>query len=64
MLRIPLPSSRRLTQGVALSLVLGLWDLPELGFSIPARGEAPVKMAPSGVGGDCENSQWERPLTG
>lgn len=49
---------------MALSLVLGLWDLPELGFSIPARGEAPVKMAPSGVGGDCENSQWERPLTG
>lgn len=47
--RIPLRSSRSLTQGMGLSLALGLWDLPELCFSIPLRGEAQMKMAQSGV---------------
>lgn len=46
---VPLHSSKNLTQGVGLSLVLGLWDLPGLCFFIPVRGEAPVKMAQSGV---------------
>lgn len=46
---VPLHSSKNLTQGVGLSLVLGLWDLPGLCLFIPVRGEAPVKMAQSGV---------------
>ena len=33
---------------MGLSLVLGFWDLPELGFSIPVRGEAQMNMAQSG----------------
>ena len=34
---------------MGLSLVLGLWDLPELGFPIPVRGEARMNMAQSGT---------------
>lgn len=45
----PLHSSRSLTQGVGLSLVLGVWDLPELFFSVPVRGEAQRKIAQSGI---------------
>lgn len=51
-LAVSLHSSRSLTQGAGLSLMLGLWDLTERCFSIPVRGEAPMKMAQSGVGAD------------
>lgn len=37
---------------MGLSLVLGLWDLPELCFSIPVRGEAQMKMTQSGIQAD------------
>lgn len=40
---VPLHSSTNLTQGVGLSLVLGLWHLHELWLFIPVKGEAPRK---------------------
>lgn len=52
LLAVFLHSWRSLTQGVGLSLVLGLWDLPELCFSIPVRGEAQMKMTQSGIQAD------------
>lgn len=51
---VPLHSSKNLTQGVGLSLVLGLWDLPELWLFIPVKGGAQMKMAQSGIRADRE----------
>lgn len=49
----PLHSSKSLTQGVGLSLVLRLWDLPELCSSVPVRGEAQMEMTQSGIQAHC-----------
>lgn len=51
----PLHSSKSLTQGVGLSPVPGLWDLPELCSSVPVRGEAQMEMTQSGIEADCES---------
>lgn len=55
---VPLHSSKNLTQGVGFSLVLGLWDLPELWLLIPGMGEAPMKTAQSGKGAGLRAGWW------